>query len=362
VNFGANQSYRRLLIHEYRGLLGTVDVTASNISSGAVPTSGSTVTKSAGDLIFAAFMDDSGTTTITAGAGFTQCQSTANDTASEDMIQSSAGAVAATANFATSTDYLAQMVAFRAASGTVTVPAAPAGLSAKAGSGQVSLSWFASSGATSYHIYRSTSRGGEGATPIRTGVKTTTFTDAGLTNGTIYYYQVTAVNGAGASGKSAEVSAKPVASGRSINAGGGATSSFGADALFSGGSKKTTTHAITTTGVANAAPEAVYQSARVGRSFSYTVSSLTPGVPYTVRLHFAEIGSVTAARQRVFNVAANGVRLLSNFDIFAAGGGKGFVAIVRQFTVTADSLGTIELLFTGVVGNALLSGFEIVPA
>ncbi len=111
---------------------------------------------------------------------------------------------------------------------------------------------------------------------------------------------------------------------------------------------------------ATAAPQAVYQSARVGSSFSYAVSSLTPGVPYTVRLHLAEIGSVTATGQRVFNVAANGVSLLSNFDIFVAGGGKAFVAIVRQFTVTADSLGSIELLFTGVVGNALLSGFEIV--
>jgi hypothetical protein len=27
------------------------------------------------------------------------------------------------------------------------------------------------------------------------------------------------------------------------------------------------------------------------------------------------------------------------------------VAIVRQFTVTADSLGSIKLLFTGVAGN-----------
>ncbi len=46
---------------------------------------------------------------------------------------------------------------------------------------------------------------------------------------------------------------------------------------------------------ATAAPQAVYQSARVGSSFSYAVSSLTPGVPYTVRLHLAEIGSVTAS-------------------------------------------------------------------
>ena len=113
---------------------------------------------------------------------------------------------------------------------------------------------------------------------------------------------------------------------------------------------------------ANAAPQAIYQSARIGSSFSYTVSSLTPGVPYRVRLHFAEIGGVTAAGQRVFNVAANGVSPLSNFDIFAAGGGKVFVAIVRQFTVTADNLESIKLLFTGVVGNAMLSGFEIVPA
>jgi Malectin domain len=73
---------------------------------------------------------------------------------------------------------------------------------------------------------------------------------------------------------------------------------------------------------ANAAPQAVYQSARVGSSFSYTVSSLTPGVPYTVRLHFAEIGSVTATGQRGFNVAATGVSLVSHFDIFAGGAGR----------------------------------------
>ena len=73
------------------------------------------------------------------------------------------------------------------------------------------LSWTASAGATSYDIYRSTTSNGEGSTAYKTGVTTTTFTNTGLTNGTTYYYEVTAVNSAGQSGKSSQVSAKPSA-------------------------------------------------------------------------------------------------------------------------------------------------------
>ena len=88
-----------------------------------MPTSNSATTTTAGDLIFGAFMDDSGTTTITAGTGFTQRQFASSDSTSEDMIQSSAGSVAATANFGASTDYLAQMVAFKPGGGTTVVAA-----------------------------------------------------------------------------------------------------------------------------------------------------------------------------------------------------------------------------------------------
>ena len=92
-----------------------------------------------------------------------------------------------------------------------TAPTAPTGVTATAGNGQVALTWNASSGATNYNIYRATTSGGEGSTPYRTGITTTSFTDTALTNGTTYYYQVTAVNSVGESPKSSEVSATPAA-------------------------------------------------------------------------------------------------------------------------------------------------------
>jgi glycosidase/fibronectin type 3 domain-containing protein len=95
--------------------------------------------------------------------------------------------------------------------GAVTAPAAPTGLTATAGNAQVSLSWTASSGATSYNVYRGTTAGGESGTPIATGVTGTSYANTGLTNGTTYYYKVAAVNSGGTSGYSNEASAKPSA-------------------------------------------------------------------------------------------------------------------------------------------------------
>jgi fibronectin type 3 domain-containing protein len=89
----------------------------------------------------------------------------------------------------------------------VTPPAAPTGLQAIAGNAQISLTWMASTGATSYHVKRSTTNGGpytQVAAPAMTSD-----TDSGLTNGTPYYYVVSALNAAGESSNSSQASATP---------------------------------------------------------------------------------------------------------------------------------------------------------
>ena len=95
-------------------------------------------------------------------------------------------------------------------------PATPTGLTATAGNQQVSLTWTASATATSYHVKRGTTTGGPYTT---VGSPTTTsYTDSGLTNGTAYYYVISAVNSSGESGNSSEVSATPVAASTSVQA------------------------------------------------------------------------------------------------------------------------------------------------
>jgi hypothetical protein len=86
-------------------------------------------------------------------------------------------------------------------------PAAPTGLAATAGDGSVTLSWSASSGATSYVVKCSTTSG-SGTTAIATNASLV-FTNTGLINGTPCYYVVRAMNAAGQSADSDEVSARP---------------------------------------------------------------------------------------------------------------------------------------------------------
>ena len=88
-------------------------------------------------------------------------------------------------------------------------PGAPSGLQAIAGNAEVSLSWTASTGATSYHVKRSTITGGPYAQV--SAPTSANFSDTGLANGTTYYYVVSALNASGESTNSLEASATPAA-------------------------------------------------------------------------------------------------------------------------------------------------------
>jgi fibronectin type 3 domain-containing protein len=61
-----------------------------------------------------------------------------------------------------------------------------------------------------YNVYRGTSSGGESTTPLNPSqITTTSYTDTNVTHGTTYYYIVEAVDSAGNSSPSNEVSATP---------------------------------------------------------------------------------------------------------------------------------------------------------
>jgi len=88
------------------------------------------------------------------------------------------------------TNHLSDFAPLQASLGSP--PPTPTGLTATAGNQQVTLSWSASVGATKYDIYRY--RASDQTYPYLGQTTSTSYTDTGLTNGTIYQYKVSALN------------------------------------------------------------------------------------------------------------------------------------------------------------------------
>jgi len=92
-------------------------------------------------------------------------------------------------------------------------PGAPVGLEIIPGDAAVQLDWSHGSEGSAdftFKVYRATTAGGP-YTGVASGLPASNHTDSGLTNGTTYYYVVTADNSSGESPPSLEVSATPVA-------------------------------------------------------------------------------------------------------------------------------------------------------
>jgi autotransporter-associated beta strand protein len=118
------------------------------------------------------------------------------------------------ANFALGSAPTGYGYALSASNGTLSLtveppPSQPTGLNATGSNASVVLGWTAASGSVSYNIKRSPTSG-SGYVTIASGVTAPAYTDDSVSNGTTYYYVVSAVNVAGESPNSTQASAMPV--------------------------------------------------------------------------------------------------------------------------------------------------------
>lgn len=123
--------------------------------------------------------------------------------------------------------------------GLVNIPEAPLAAYASPGDGQALLRWTESFGATSYKVKRSTTSGGPYTTVATVSNGSASHIDSGLTNGTTYYYVVSAVNAAGEGNDSPQETVTPIPAANNVAQGGttwasegGGNSAEGSDKAF----------------------------------------------------------------------------------------------------------------------------------
>lgn len=230
-------------------------------------------------------------------------------------------------------------------------PLPPSDLMATAANGQVELVWQASTNAVSYNIRRSTANGGPYT--FLAHVSTTNFTDTAVSNAVPYFYVVSALNIAGESGNSSQVSAPP----QFINPSGltvtpvsatqcllawetftNATSYNVKRSTISGGPYTTVATGVATTNFTDTAP--------AGMKFFYVVSAMvgaieTPNSPEaTFNLPYPWL------TQEVGSVGLTGSATISNGGFSVVGSGNDiwdtsdafrflYVPVSGNFSITA---------------------------
>ncbi len=151
-----------------------------------------------------------------------------------------------------------------------------------------------------------------------------------------------------------------------VNVGGSLTDLWGGDAFYNGSYSYTKTSISTTvdtSGVANPAPQAVYQSyaycsAGNGAPMSYWLPAADG--EYTIRLHFVEPTDADTT-SRKFDIKLQGTVVHPDYNIYAAAGAK-LKATTLSFPVTATGGNGISLdLIKKTTNNraAILSGIEL---
>ncbi|WP_162053455.1 malectin domain-containing carbohydrate-binding protein [Pontibacter pamirensis] len=179
-------------------------------------------------------------------------------------------------------------------------------------------------------------------------------------------------NGGGTAGSALEISFSVVNQNTTsstvlINSGGfmyvdGQSRTWDADAYYSGGI--TSSKSFDVAGTTDDEIYLKYRYASSGAPFNYNLPVDGTG-PYTVKLHFVEPffgapgGKTTGlAGARVFHVDIEGQRVVSNYDIYSQDGAA--KAIVKTFHDVSVTDGMLNILFTSVKDNAIISAIEVI--
>ena len=267
----------------------------------------------------------------------------------------------------------------------------PTGLTPTPGNGQVQLIWNPVPGATGYNVKRATTSGGPYITVAT--VTGTSFTDTGLTNGTTYFYVVSAFTASVESANSGQVNATPLAanftlsanpSNLTINRGASGTSaitiarsggftsivSFSASGLPTG--VVATFAPASTTGTSSTLTLSASSTAATGMT-SVTVTGTGGGLTRVVTL----VLTVNAGQD--FTISANpasvtapqGGSAVSTLSITRTGGFVGSVAfsasglpsgVIASFAPTSTTGATSTVTFTASNTAALGTSNVIINA
>ena len=157
-----------------------------------------------------------------------------------------------------------------------------------------------------------------------------------------------------------EVVIPPVDANR-INLGSGEDEApFAADGDLGRGEQRVSiSRPIDRSGVVDAAPAEVYQTAISAQFFSRAFTDLVPAKVYRVRVHLVET-SATAAGQRVmdFAISRRVPDAFDQVDPFLLAGGRDRAIFVEDH-VRASSTGRISVSFFGRTGLAQIAGVEV---
>jgi hypothetical protein len=216
-------------------------------------------------------------------------------------------------------------------------PPAPTNLVATAGNAQVGLSWSASSGATSYNVKRSTTSGGPYTTIA--SPTTTSYTDMGVTNGTTYYYVVSALNTAGESANSSQVSATPTA----------IATVYEATKIPVTGSPNA--RLFTWTGFPDGAGE-IADGTAVGAYLNFTLNVAVSGT-YDIKA-----GTKKITTRGIFQLSVNGANVGPTEDEYSANG-DGVFQEYDLGNVTFPAPGNYSFKFTVIGRNSSSSGYTV---